>query len=77
MSFSQLATCFYGKSNNMYMMIKYKLCLILHLDGSMNLKTVPWGDKVLGYEVAKKYSSPKKNQNKKQLMSVDVKLKQY
>lgn len=48
-------------------MVSCKLCLILHLEGSMNLKTVPKGDMALGYEVAKKYSSPKKN--RKELMS--------
>lgn len=31
---------------------------ILHLEGSMNLNTVPEGDMALGYEVARKYSSP-------------------
>lgn len=39
---------------------KCNQCLILHLEGSMNLNTVPVGDVALGYEVAIKYSSPEK-----------------
>lgn len=38
-----------------------------YLDGSMNLNTVPVGDVALGYEVARKYSSPdRKSQTNRQ-----------
>ena len=32
-----------------------------HLEGSMNLNTVPKGDIALGCEVARKYSSPERH----------------
>lgn len=39
------------------------LRLVLYLEGSTNLNTVPEGDMALGYDVAKKYSSPENQKN--------------
>lgn len=37
--------------------------MALYLEGSTNLNTVPVGDMALGYDVAKKYSSPENQKN--------------